>query len=134
MSNQLYAFLDPTHTSIVDFETIDTAVYPTLAPGKKSVLIPVNITSQPIFNPATQSVSQNGWVINYPTDVEPVWVINNLSTEDVNWNQVLSLNLITAFNAYIATAVPTQAATNSIVLNLVKCVSALLQSKYNISN
>jgi hypothetical protein len=45
----------------------------------------------------------------------------------------MALGLVTAFRNYIATAVPSQAQTNAIVLQLVKCVSALLQDKYRVT-
>jgi len=140
MSLANYAILDPTLTTIVSFETMDTASFAAFPTVKAQFYRIVNMTAQPVIDPATQYVSQNGWTIS-SSDVEPVWVILSLTAAQETayianqlWSSTLATGLVTAFNAYIATSVPSQAATNAVVLQLVKCVSALLQSKYGVTN
>jgi hypothetical protein len=140
MSLALYAILDPTKTVIVAFETIDSAAFAAFPVIKSQYYRITNMIAQPVFNPATQYVSQIGWTIT-GVDVQPIWQINALSAADQTsytanqlWQTTLATNLVTAFNAYAAVAVPSQAQTTAVVLQLVKCVRALLQSQYGISN
>ena len=103
-------------------------------------LRPVNMTEQPAFDPNTQRVVQTGWTVG-PTDLQPVWQVVSLFASqqqevaaDTLWTSTLAGNLVTAFKAYINTAVPSQAATNQVVLQLVKAVNGLLQDKYGVTN
>ena len=141
MTTQLYAILDPTLTTIVGWEMADPAVMATLPVVKTQFYRPVNTsTTQPTFNPATQAVVQNGWTIT-PTDLEPVWQVVALTPAQITtnaaqaaWQTQLSSGLVTAFTTYAATAVPSPAATNAVILQLVKCVSAFLQSQYGVTS
>ena len=139
MSLQQYATLDQTQAFIISIDTWDTTVVAALQAAsnpKYTFLRIVNMTTQPGFNPATQCVVQNGWTIS-PSDIEPVWVVQALTAGQIAtnnaiaaWNAQLSANLVTAFQNYIAIAVPTQAQTTAVVLQLVKCIQALLEAKY----
>ena len=139
MSLQQYATLDQTQAFIISIDTWDTTVVAALQAAsnpKYTFLRIVNMITQPEFNPATQCVVQNGWTIS-PSDIEPVWVVQALTAGQIAtnnaiaaWNAQLSANLVTAFQNYIAIAVPTQAQTTAVVLQLVKCIQALLEAKY----
>jgi hypothetical protein len=137
MSLQNYAILDPTKTIIVDFEMIDTVNFAAFPVSKSQFYRIVNMIAQPGFNPLTQQVVQTGWTIT-GVDVQPVWLVQGLTTAQQTyiasqnaWTSQLSAGLGAAFNTYIATAVPSQAQTNAVVLQLVKCVKALLAAQYN---
>lgn len=77
-----YAQLDPTSTAVVAIRTdIDPSLYATWAAAgnpKATRLRVVNMTAQPVFDPATQTVAQIGWTIS-STDVQPVWAVQALS-------------------------------------------------------
>jgi hypothetical protein len=137
MSLQNYAILDPAKTIIVDFEMMDTVSFAAFPASKSQFYRIVNMIAQPGFNPLTQQVVQTGWTIT-GTDVQPVWLVQGLTAAQQTaiasqntWTTQLSSGLGAAFNTYIATAVPTQAQTNAVVLQLVKCVKALLAAQYN---
>lgn len=79
-----YARLSPDQTQVVGFADIDPAQYAAwVANGnpKASSYRVVNLTAQPSFDPATQSVTQNGWTIT-ANDVQPNWQVVTLSTAD----------------------------------------------------
>src|SRR5260221_5898041 len=115
MSLTQYAILDTTKTQVIGFDTIDSTIFATLPLTKTQFYRICNMIAQPAINPATQAVVQNGWTIT-ASDVQPVWLTVTQSaaqqqaiSAQTNWNNTLALNLVAAFNAYVATAVPTQA-------------------------
>src|SRR5260221_237079 len=140
MSLAQYAILDTTKTQVIGFDTIDSTIFATLPLTKTQFYRICNMIAQPVINPATQAVVQNGWTIT-ASDVQPVWLTITLTASQqqsvaaaTNWNSTLALNLVTAFNAYIATAVPTAAQQTAVIVQLVKCVNALLQAQYGVFN
>jgi hypothetical protein len=140
MSTANYAILDYTKTIVTSFQTMDTAVFAALPAAQAQYYRIVNMTTSPAFDPATQYTYQNGWIIT-ANDIEPVWITATATPAQQQtysaqqlWATTLQGNLITAFNNYISTAVPSQAQTNAIVLQLVKCIKALLQMEYSVTN
>lgn len=53
------------------------------------IILPVTMIAQPVFDPLTQMVSQDGWTIS-DTDVQPIWVIEGQTPEQ----QAASLVLV----------------------------------------
>lgn len=146
MSIQTYALVDSTHTIVEEIDQIDSAFIAALVAAsnpKANYYVPVNMASpaQPGFNPATQAVIQTGWTITYPTSVNPVWAVVTLTAaqqaaiaDATDWTNTIALNLNTAFQTYISVAVPSQAQTNAVVLQLVKAVKALLQDRFGVTS
>jgi hypothetical protein len=131
MSLQQYALLDPTLTVILGFETFDTSVMAGwVAAGnpKAQYYLPVNTAvTLPVYNASTQTVQQNGWTITPGVSVTPVWVVVALTQGQIDWASIISADLVTAFNTYIAQAVPNQAQQTAVILQLVKAVKAILE-------
>jgi hypothetical protein len=98
-----YARLSSDQTQVVGFADIDPAQYAAWVSNgnpKANSYRAVNLTAQPTFDPATQTVQQNGWLIT-ATDVQPNWQVVTLSAADqtVYQNTQNRLNLInTALN------------------------------------
>ncbi len=143
MSLQQYALLDQTKTFVVEIETIDSVVFASLAPAKTAFYLPVSMTAQPSITPATQFVVQNGWTVNSGVNVTPVWVIQTLSASDqkvvanqTQWTNALALNIVTAGNNAINNWVPGgtySAAKDTVLLDVLKVVVAMLEAQYGVN-
>jgi hypothetical protein len=141
MSLSLYALLDSTQTSVIGFNNIDPTVFSKLATVKSQFYRLVNITAQPVINPLTQGVSQNGWTVS-SVDVQPVWVTSALSqsqidaaTAQTNYNTVMALNIVAqCTNAIANWALFTPAQKDTVLLRLVQVIKALLQIQFGINN
>ena len=93
------------------------------------------MTAQPTVT-QNQYVTQNGWTVT-PSDVEPVWVVDTISQAQQSWNSAVALNMVTlgtnAINNWSA-GPPYSAAKDTVLLDLLKVVVAMLQAKFDVSN
>jgi hypothetical protein len=141
MSIQQYALLDIAKTSVIGFNQIDSTVFPTMAAAKTQYYRLVNMITQPVINPLTQKVIQNGWTIS-GVDVQPVWQTVALAQSEIdsataqtNYTNTMALNIVAAATNAInnwGTLTPTQK--DTVLLDVVKVVKALLQVQFGINN
>jgi hypothetical protein len=135
MAFQQYAVLDPTQSFIVGFKFLDSTSNPD--PG---TFRPVATLTQPVFNPVTQFVIQNGWTIN-PSSVTPNWLVQNLSNaaaQDINnsqiWASTLAQNIVTQGTNALAnwsSLTPTQK--DVVLQNCVKVIVGLLRYQFGVN-
>ena len=138
-----YAQLNEAHTAVIKITDIDPSVVTQWISSSNPKLAsyrPVNMISQPGFDPATQSVTQNGWTIT-ANDVQPIWVINTLDAATQSsiaaqaaWNTLLSTNVISQCDNFLAIGTPTNAQNAAAIQLIVKFIRAFAKSQLGITN